>query len=427
MKNGMKILTITCATIIIVACSPTASPSLAMKTPTIPSIQSITPTLQPSPSAAADALGDKANLNQKCVSFTEQSPSVDGRVVAVESGLTPILVDVRSGRKIALGGKVFFTVSISPKHDLVAYIDSGRQLLVIINADGKVIKTLPAQQNWRRVLQWLDNDTLLIENFRTPKGGLFIPSSTIAYNLSNGKYQEYVTIYPDLLPSLYYNALHWQQYTTTLAVYSPDLSMVAYPAQSDDETPIVLWDLLRQRQITRIHTQGYWGSAPQWNSDGSRLIVSAPPKFTTPSGDEFSNVSDTLPYVAGNELFTVASDGQVERLTYLTTISNADEEGYVWSPDDKRVAFWLGVDDSQPGWQLAILDVTTQKVTSLCLSEEDYPVPPVWLADGNHLVVTSIDQSKNKSEIILIDITRSSAIRIAENALAMGWLNLQVP
>ncbi len=420
MKIRIKLLSLACTMVFGYACSPTAGAPVATRNVNATSSAPVETFLSPTPLIQSNFHGQ---VNQKCISFTQESLPISGEIAALDSGLTPSLINVKTGVQTSLGGEVFFTIASAADHDRAAYIDLITQRLMVINAEGKVIKMIPVPQSWRQVLQWKGNDTLLIENFRTTKEGPITLSSTIAYNLSSGKIQEYLPDYPNLVSApLYYNALHWQQYSTTFAVYSPDLDMVIYPAQSSDETPIILWSVWNKDEVVRIHAEVDWASAPQWNSDGSSFIIAAPPRFTTLDGKTFSNTSDNLPYFGGHELFSVSKTGQVKRLTYLTRISKADERAYVWSPDNKLVAFWLKKSDRQTEWELNILDTVNQSVTDLCLLEPDYPTPPVWSVDDNYLVVNLTDQSENKSDIVLIDLAEGSARKIADQAKAKGWL-----
>jgi Tol biopolymer transport system component len=119
----------------------------------------------------------------------------------------------------------------------------------------------------------------------------------------------------------------------------------------------------------------------------------------------------------------MSRDGDIQRLTFLTTKYIASEQNYVWSPNGGLIAFWLTVDNRTP--QLAILDLSTGEVTNLCISGGDYgvssPASPIWSSDGKNLVV-SIPNKNKLSDIVLVDLKNFIAIKIGENVEAMGWL-----
>ena len=401
-----------------VSCSSVSSPISEIQEPLKSTVVVTTPT-EEMPYA-------NGRLSYECVSMTSSiSSKIEGSVIAVQDGYSPFLLNLETGKKRYLG-EVYLTVSASPDYNRLAYIDWDKSQLIIVTATGETVKTISVADDWRRTLGWLDSENLLIEKFRTPKGKMFIPSSTIVLNVADGKYQEYLPDYPDILPSYLYNALHWQQYSTVLTVYSPTTPLYAvYPAQSGNETPIILLNASNQREITRIHTEGYWGSAPQWNSEGTAFITSAPPKYVDVDGNAFTNVTDDLPYVSGHELFSVSRDGLVKRLTTLTTTFDADEETYVWSPDERYIAFWLKINQKDSERELAILELATGNVTSLCLSGGDggdVPNPPVWSPDGKQIIVTPVDTKSFNPDIIIIDIEQKLAVKIVDNAVAVGWM-----
>ena len=143
------------------------------------------------------------------------------------------------------------------------------------------------------------------------------------------------------------------------------------------------------------------------------------------------NIEDGLPYQGGYDLFRVSRDGEVERLTYLTTKYKAIEEGYTLSPDEKYIAFWLVLDAKDPPRsterQLAILDTETGEITKLCLSGGDFPYPPVWSPDSKYLVVTVSDGRNSISDVLLVDLEQGLATKIAEQSVGRGWMIAERP
>jgi hypothetical protein len=417
-KASLGVLTTLCA-VFMVGCQPPSGPALATASPL-----ALSPTPTSTPAAAPTATDTPEPAHPWHTDRVELSPSLDampdGVVVIQRQGFGPItLLDLQTGGRKLFEGRISFIMAVSPDHRQLAYTHFAKGPLQIVDSNGALVASRPLPQDWVGVIRWLNMDTLLMEKFMD----FYQSASSALYNLKTGEEKELSSRYTgiDLVTKL-----QWENYRYTRAVYDPSLSRVVYPG-------LVLWDLQENRSIVELH-QGLdkiFSSAPQWSQDGSFFIAAAPPQAEV-LGTFYKNVTDGLPYKGGYELLRVSRDGQVQRLTTLTTQFNAGEEAFSLSPDEKRIAFWLvpdyGVDPvSKTPKSLAILDMESGEITDLGIPGGESSVAPIWSPDGKYLVVSrfTADETVDKSilpDVLLVDLERKQAVRLAEDSVANGWM-----
>ncbi len=107
-----------------------------------------------------------------------------------------------------------------------------------------------------------------------------------------------------------------------------------------------------------------------------------------------------------------------------------------WSPDSRYIAFWFThwQQSEQPYYDtlgdryLAVLDTTTDLVTSYCINGEKnatigirkYPAP-LWSPDSKQVVVQS-QVTSDSFKTILIDVQENRAFHIGDNLAPEGWM-----
>lgn len=287
-------------------------------------------------------------------------------------------------------------------------------------------KQFQGTKNWWGVIDWINDQKIVIQNMPLKNGQVYPPSSVLVFNLTTGDKSEYEPNYPEIY-SFAGGAPNWGIHAFTLASYNNSFSRVAYLASSNDDSPIILRDVDNQQGLLRLHGNDFdYGGGPQWFKNGSAFIVTVFPVYTDWKGKVYQNFKDNIPYQDGDELALVSSDGDIKRLTFLTQNATVGEEGISLSPSNSKVAFWLNMNyksgDMQAVRQLAILDIKSGELTNLCLAGGDFPYPPIWSGDENFLLVTVSDTMKNVSEVILVDLKDQQAAIISKNSVAAGWL-----
>jgi len=375
-------------------------------------------------------------LSEKCVTMKSSLDFVPDGALVLRREYTRFgeldILDLRNDQTIGIVGSKGYvsTIAVSPDDKQLAFIDVIQNLLQIVDDTGRNLRSIPVVKNWYSVIQWVAQDHLLIENIPLfSNGTLNPPASSVLFNLSTGKQEaEYLHGYP----GQFYvgnGAPDWGPYYFTQSVFDPSFSRVVYPAYEDIGGTLVLRDIEKEQEAVHFWVgDPDFGGLPQWNQDGSYFIAGIYPIYERWDGTIYVNIEDGLPYQGGYDLFRVSRDGEVERLTYLTTKYKAIEEGYTLSPDEKLIAFWLVLD--YEGWgtkverQLAILDINTGEITKLCLSGGDVPYPPVWSPDGKYLVVTvtASDWKNEGPDVFLVDLAQGVAAKIAEQAVGVGWM-----
>ncbi len=332
------------------------------------------------------------------------------------------ILNLQTQEKIFLAKRnspaVFF--SVSPNRKLVAYLKTSESVLEIAMNDGKILKSLPWQKEWRILTDWLNDQSIVIELDEDQ------PASLLILNPFSGKS---VVLLPDY-PKIFKGDAHldWDGWGET--VYDSEMSKVIYVKGHS----FVLWDIKSRQEIATVPTLADFNSlvkVPKWSPDGTRLVVAAP-----------VNPDDEL---YRDELFSIAVDGTIQQLTRLTSLfKSVDITKWSWSPDGRYIAFMLYVSDqriftSSEGEQLALLDTTTDTVTFYCIpglqvldktnfmfskrySMASSTIPsPIWSPDSDQLLVENryIDDA---SRLILIDINKGFAVQIAENVEPVGWM-----
>jgi len=399
-------------------------------------LPSSTATPLPEPTMTSTAIPEaNINLNEKCIQTVSQlQTSANGVIVLHGTRSSDLsLTDLAANRttilgKISPGSEISPIMAVSPDFMRLAYTDEKLHQLIIVDAQGKRLETKAIPADFAGVIQWMDNDNLLLERF------IFAPygeASSVLYNLATGKKTEYGSDYPDM-PAFQGAIIEWGNYSFTRAVYDSSFSRVLYPAWdgAHQEHSLVLWDIQNQRQVARWIGYFYeMGAPPQWLKDGSQFIAGISPNFPKWENNTpypYENFSDGLPYQDGFDLFSISRDGKMQRLTYLTTKYKAAEEGFSLSPDEKQVAFWLNLNflegDSR---QLAILDMATGAITNLCLAGGDAKIAPIWSPDSHSLAVSVYHDATRSIETFIVDIENNSAFKLGDDIQAEGWMTKQ--
>lgn len=389
----------------------------------------LTPTISP-----------ETRLRYQCLEVTSALPTgaiLEGRIV-LDGQFNDYLLDVKTGDKIPLAQETnidLFYGTVSPDGKWLAYLqdtyDQSRSKilkkeLVVATGAGQLYKTIPWEDNWLYLIQWLDNQRLVIIRNRNTGNEPYKLDSVIVLNPFTAQQQEFLPDYPNIYTILKPTTL-WGYYDAARTIYDPTLTWVVYagaPTAYSNTTLVTIE--LENTQTGKTEAQLFakpllYGSVPQWSPDGEQFVTHLDP---TLNGDL------SIRYVGGFELYSVTRDGQVSRLTYLTTQYIATEYNDSWSPDGRRIAFWLTFaekdkDNSNLVERLAVLDTTTGEVTDYCLLGETYgsDLKPIWSPNGQYLVVRATNgKYANHTFAILVDIVNNWAAQIAEDVYPVGWM-----
>ncbi len=392
-------------------------------------------TLTPSLSPLILPQGD---LAAQCLEFLPELPPEAGieGVLVLDSRLDlngrfardTFLLDLATGdsRQIAsMPAENQGSHVVSPDRTLLAYyrvlVDASDKItgeeLVVSDATGQRLESIPWEDGWLGPLGWLDNHRLVISlaGLDPDEGNGQKPSTLLLLDPFTGQRQ---VLKPDYTGIYRIRDAFWDGWGGTLI--DPTLTRVIYPYLSDDGIyTYALWDLQQQKLLATLDAvfagDGPFGAPmPVWSPDGSRLAVQG-------------NVEDVNGEPAF-EIFLVTRDGQVEQLTELFKYKKSGLTNFSWSPDGRYLAAWL---TTYENWipsetsDLVVVDTQTRQVIDSCISTEIH-FRPIWSPDGKQLVVTertdTADHSTVRYRVVLVDLARGFAAQIKEDVEAFGWM-----
>jgi len=286
--------------------------------------------------------------------------------------------------------------------------------LVVQSADGQQQKKIPVDQYWLSFYDytWLDNQHLIFNDFKNPEQRN--PAyAVVVINPFTGEHIELASDYPGLHPGINGPA-GTMGFSVSDVVYDASLDLVIYPSWSGEHNYIVLWDRHTKTTLAKVETksQGF-GQYPLWSPDATHFAV---PATNAIKGNH-----------AVEEWYSVSREGQIEQLTHFGDYFSSSEIGFAsnWSPDGKKLAFWIDLDPSPClGTRLGIMDVTTKQIINTCLPGSIYARPPIWSLDSRYIVIRNYDVSPVKT--LLVDIENGQAFDISSliiDSYSFGWLH----
>lgn len=326
-------------------------------------------------------------------------------------------------------------ITISPDNQWIAYtIYNGpsmatmisSSLLVIATPDGKVEKeisftslkgldeTIKAKygRNYG-LLQWLDNDHLLIgygvgwATSDSPAGSTKYDSHTLILDPFNGQQKIVDADFPGHDHSMNSPGV-WGNFIFTRAVFDPFLHYAVYPSYND----VVLYDLNTSREVTRFPELPYTSfSQPIWAKDGKSFLIELP---------------EGNPLTDARYLYQITSDGKKHRLTPFIENGQMTYVNFSWSPDEKTVAFWLRMGEDK--YQLGVLNTATGQVSDLCVPgymvDRSFPSnSPIWSPDSRFLAVSSnLTQEQDHNQVLLVDLQKKEGYKVADDSFPVGWV-----
>jgi hypothetical protein len=303
-------------------------------------------------------------------------------------------------------------LSTSPDGQWLTYC-TGNRRLYIESADRQQHSTIWLEFNlWGP--GWVNNQMLVFSSFKEYDNGIH---PVVLVDPFTGRHVQSPIDFPGFAggfcgPSQ--GAMF--QFGGTSLVYDPSLNLIIYPDMSDPSY-IVLWDIQAKKALAKIEENICFGNRPLWSPDGQRFVVAV-------DRGEQKWLEDWA---------SVSREGQVEWLTHFADYFEKDniEELDImlanWSPDNRRVAFWLRTipdlcSNEKPNQKyLALLDVDTQQVVNYCISGGDST--PVWSLDGRYIVIQRFND-EGLNQVLLVDLEQGWAATIAGTDIwPRGWLN----
>ena len=316
---------------------------------------------------------------------------------------------------------------VSPDQTLMAYtsilFDEQKNIikeeLVIADANGTRLKSMPWGETWHSIAAWLNDTQLAISLVLSPEQNSGQkPAALLVLDPFTG---EQKLLDPDLPGYIHEPDMvvpYWGGWLGT--VYDFTGSLAVYPAYfgtDSDKFTYAVWDASKGQMVVSLERvfAPYLGfndifPQPRWSPDNSQFV--------------FNGLVNTDNGVA-SELYRVSRDGQIEQLTELSPTAYVLDSGYGWSPDGRFIALLLITREVFGSKALvALLDTVTLQVTNYCLTISYGSAllsPPIWSPDGRQFLVTDW-YDEGHQRIILIDIEKNIAAQIAEDMELIGWM-----
>jgi hypothetical protein len=281
--------------------------------------------------------------------------------------------------------------------------------LHIVSVEGQEQKMIPWKNEWGVISQWLDNEHLVIR--RNAVGDdPYRTSFTAKWTLN--PFTETISELPkdpddiyDLFPKPDWSGIG-------MVSYNSDLTFRVYLSWNSH----LILENMNTHQFLDILPEHYRNSTPCWSPSGQEFAVAVPLE----SYDEH-NVPLHF------ELYRVSVEGEVVRLTDMTEyFEYYSIQNYTWSPDAKKIAFWLNTTDPYPDVSadranLSVVDADTGDVTIYSL-ESSYSAEQkiVWLPDGHQLLVGVVNPEREQT--LLVDIDENWTALVADGMVPVGWM-----
>jgi tricorn protease-like protein len=321
---------------------------------------------------------------------------------------------VLSGEKTIIepNGLLSTSLAVSGSGRWLAYRSRGQ--LLVASPDGKVVKQIPWEADWRLIAGWLDDERIWIS--RENEG--YMNDDLMLLNPFTGEREEFPAEYPGEVYRFPY--MGWGRLDWSIKVYDPTLSKVVFLGGYDILT---VWDLNQQDKLLEITGTMSLHGVPVWSPDGKKLLFIGPSELRPKNTDN------------RDELYMVDTDLTVKRLTSFSDhFEVVHPMHFNWSPDGRYVAFELYVEPNeypdqypirpQGNHRLAILDMETKQITDTCVPVSAF-LKPLWLPGGRQIVIDNWLEPPSHTEVYLIDLDKDLAVKIAEDASPVGWLEAE--
>jgi hypothetical protein len=392
--------------ILVIGCSQTniqTSELLSTKPPTSVATEMPTILLNPTPTNIVDL----SNLTTQCVEILD-APSNDvnlrNSLVLSNVSSESYIYNLETGEKRALEITLFATdLIVSPDFQKMAYINYETKELVIKDVNGNEIKTISGFDDHFVLAKWLDNKSLVI-NKATEDEPLYYHYSLVIFDSETDNFLEFnIADFPNA-----------NTYSTGYSYLypNPQITKMIYLSQDVDKS-VILFDMQSKRQLKELY---FSKGIPLWARDGDKFAISAVLNF-----DKYSNFSDDLPYLGGDEIFLVNTDGEMRRLTFLATQYQNNHFSFIsWSPTETYMVFNLQNND-EINFGLSILDVNTGNIVNYCIQDTWGYV--FWSPDEKQIAFTRWDGlGSSKAEVYILDLEKNLVFKVAHNTMVAGWM-----
>jgi len=298
--------------------------------------------------------------------------------------------------------------TVSPNHEMAAYVETRYQSkngnvsyvdqsLKVLTDNGKVVEVHKWQPESEKLIEWFDNDRLLISLSDHSDG------TVILLNPLTDERQEIKPIFSDI-----YNLdpIPWYQSPNPLPVYNSSMSFAFYLRNTVDGMEYVLNNQVSGK-VVWTHSVHNPANKPVWSPNEDEVLIAIPQK--SPSDFEFYSIDQR-----GKET-KLSNFSSVYRFVYIG--------GVGWSPSAQYIGFWLdgrnNENESNP--RFAILDLKTKQTTDFCIGPGGGAI--FWSPNGNQIAFKVAEEDDPSLwHTVVVDIQKNIAVKLASQEYPIGWM-----
>jgi len=346
---------------------------------------------------------------QECIPVQEELPRgflADGKILFVEIAdyvtRPPIMVLESGAEQPTLIPDIprYSGGAYSPDRRLYAYetwIDDYYSAIVVINANGEIVLTLPWDGKWSG-FYWLNSQQLEFPYFWEDYWQNAPPISDVI-DVTTGARE---TLSPELPNPWIPGGQLMTRLVIWKAAYDPTLSLVGYIRGREGEQSFVLWSIQEQRALWELNRWSTRTIFPRWTQDGEKLAVVAM--------NEKSDGWDRF------ELYIVDRNGNAEKWVDIKGYFKDDEVEISWSPNGRYLAISPIFNPANP---FLILDTANRTLMDYCVEGSS----PMWSPDSTQILFTQSIGTFEKLSFVL-DVISKQAGYIMKNPKMdpIGWL-----
>lgn len=298
--------------------------------------------------------------------------------------------------------------------------------IVVINSQGETLSSIPWKDSLYSMV-WLDNERLAITK----------PGSLLIVNPFTGEQVELKSNFPGIyfVSVVLLTPYPWQRDAIVNShpyifgqnepvgwenggiLLESSLRIAVYHGNIFE--PDIVLDLQTDQITEYLSISGAGLRESKWSPDETNLVT---------VGNANANKSGIF---RDDELYLInRSDWEITQVTDFREVFQRDLiiPYYNWSPDGKRIAFWLDTIRDEIPAEFAIYDLELKDSIFYCIQSDifsrGFPVP-VWSPVGEAVLVSTNKFYTEKSvspKILLLDIKNGIAYQVAEDMVPVGWM-----
>jgi hypothetical protein len=290
----------------------------------------------------------------------------------------------------------------SPSGDWFGFIvyEENSKYLSIVSFDGTVLNPEGKKiENDQRVIGWLDNETLLIDEGPTD----YMDSDLRTVYLYNPfrNVTEAMIVFLEkidkvnLFPTISINH-HFTK------VFYFQTSVVEFPYNAvikNIDTDEILWKGINQ----------YYRVQPQWSMDDSYFAV-----------QNLENDESLFVDYSHNTLVILDSEEKLIYTLWFNFVDVFDTMAIYWSPDNRYLSLFLRVGDVYGYNQLYLFDMETQQLINTCITNYSFPIMK-WRPDSKGFTTLSTNKT-TEGQLMYYDVTSNRGYLFPANIENFGWI-----